>query len=123
VLVNGRRVVSIYSCVWLNDSISIGYKLYCFEWIIYRQYILLKKRLWAATRKAFIKKTLYKPYIMKNVGRFMIYRKPWVFSSKRVPSSIIISSLGKFWQKKLFPRFYNYLNLQIVSEILLERSY
>jgi hypothetical protein len=123
VLVNGRRVVSIYSCVWLNDSISIGYKLYCFEWIIYRQYVLLKKRLWAATRKAFIKKTLYKPYIMKNIGRFMIYRKPWVVSSKRVPSSIIISSLGKFWQKKIFPRFYNYLNLQIVSETLLERSY
>lgn len=123
VLVNGRVVTNIYNCIWLNDNISVAYKLYCFEWLIYKQYVLLKKREWAATRKAFVKKTVYKPYIIQNIGRFLIYKRPWVFSSKRVPSSIIVNNLGKFWQKKIFPRFYNYLNLQIVSELLLEHTY
>lgn len=123
ILVNGRIIRNPYSCVWLNDTISVAYKLYCFEWIIYRQYILLKKRLWIATQKAFIKKTLYKPYILKNIGKFIIYRKPWVYSSRRVPSSIVINGLGKFWRKKLFPRFYNYLNLQIISELLTYQHY
>lgn len=122
--VNGKYITSPYNCVWVNDNISVAYKLYCFEWMMYIKFNQVKYRRWnGSRRKKFFTPKNFQPYIFINVGKYASLYKSWAFSSKRINVTILIELLTKFWRKKLLPRAYNYINLQIISELLPYKSY
>ena len=120
VLINGKKIRNLYSCIWINDNIGISYRLYYFEWYTHRYYKLLKTRKWDAVLDPFAKKTLYKPLLVSRIKRkkLRMRRLIWCICSRYIPTSIIIRPVSAKWQRSLMPRVYNFVNLQIISEFL-----